>query len=82
MTAMTFHPATTGLVLVDPYNDVLSEGGKVWPEVGEVAESTGTVGHLRELLGAFRTAGLPAARAEAILPASDVVAALTDGATV
>ena len=31
MTALTIDPATTGLVLVDPYNDMLSEGGKVWP---------------------------------------------------
>jgi nicotinamidase-related amidase len=59
MMSMTIDPAATGLVLVDPYNDVLSEGGKVWPRVGEVVESTGTVEHLRELLGAFREAGLP-----------------------
>jgi len=29
----------TALVLVDPYNEVLSEGGKVWPRLKEVAES-------------------------------------------
>ena len=59
MTALTVDPATTGLVLVDPYNDMLSEGGAVWPRVGEVVESTGTVTHLRELLAAFRGTGLP-----------------------
>jgi hypothetical protein len=59
MTPTTIATGTTGLVLVDPYNDVLSEGGKVWPRVSAVVESTGTVTHLRELLGAFREAGLP-----------------------
>jgi nicotinamidase-related amidase len=59
MSETTIDPAVTGLVLVDPYNDVLSEGGKVWPRVHETVEATGTVEHLRELLAAFRTAGLP-----------------------
>jgi nicotinamidase-related amidase len=49
---------STGLLLVDPYNDFLSEGGMVWPQVQEVALATGTVQHLRELLAAVRRAGL------------------------
>ena len=48
----------TGLLLVDPYNDFLSEGGKVWPRVKEVAETVGTMKHLRELLAAVRQAGI------------------------
>jgi nicotinamidase-related amidase len=59
MTSMTSDPAATGLVLVDPYNDVLSEGRKMWPRTRDVVESTGTVEHLRELLTGFRAAGLP-----------------------
>jgi nicotinamidase-related amidase len=58
MTPTTIDAARTGLVLVDPYNDTLSEGGKVWPRVGEVVESTGTVAHPREL-AAFCEASLP-----------------------
>ncbi len=27
---MTYHPGTTALLLVDPYKDFLSEGGKAW----------------------------------------------------
>jgi ureidoacrylate peracid hydrolase len=27
---MTFAPRTTGLLVIDPYNDFISEGGKVW----------------------------------------------------
>jgi hypothetical protein len=28
---MGYDPATTAILLVDPYNDFLSEGGKIWP---------------------------------------------------
>ena len=28
-----------GLVVVDPYNDFISEGGKIWPRIREVAEA-------------------------------------------
>lgn len=55
-TVVEYHSTDTALVLVDPYNDFLSEGGKVWPRVQDVAESAGTVGHLRELLGGVRQA--------------------------
>jgi hypothetical protein len=27
----TYDPARTGLLFVEPYNDFLSEGGKLWP---------------------------------------------------
>jgi hypothetical protein len=32
----THNPTWTGLLFVDPYNDFLSEGGKLWPRVKEV----------------------------------------------
>jgi nicotinamidase-related amidase len=53
-----YERASTGLVLVDPYNDFLSEGGKVWPRVREVAEAVETNRHLRELVQAVRGAGM------------------------
>jgi len=49
----------TALVLVDPYRDFLSEGGRIWPRVREVAERVGLHQHLRDLLTAVRAAGLP-----------------------
>jgi nicotinamidase-related amidase len=55
---MDYTPANTGLVLVDPYNDFLSEGGKVWPRVKEVAEAVGTVENLKRLLAGARAAGI------------------------
>ena len=27
---MTYTPRVTGLLVIDPYNDFISEGGKVW----------------------------------------------------
>jgi len=31
MTTPTYDTKTTAVLLVDPYNDFLSEGGKLWP---------------------------------------------------
>jgi hypothetical protein len=33
-----YDPARTGPLLVDPYNDFLSDGGKLWPRVREIVE--------------------------------------------
>jgi hypothetical protein len=38
----------TGLVLVDPYNDSLSKGRKVWPRVENVAGAVDTNHYLVE----------------------------------
>jgi hypothetical protein len=35
-TKPTFDPARTGLLFVDPYNDFLSEGGKMWPHAASL----------------------------------------------
>jgi nicotinamidase-related amidase len=48
----------TGLLLVDPYNDFLSDGGKLWPDVKAVAESVELLLHLRELVAAARRTGI------------------------
>ena len=47
----------TGLLLVDPYNDLLSDGGKLWPRAKVVAETVNLLAHLRALVGAARRAG-------------------------
>jgi len=49
----------TALLLVDPYNDFLSEGGKFWPLVKEVAGQVGALDNLRALLAAAREQGMP-----------------------
>lgn len=37
----TYPPDHTALLLVDPYNDFLSEGGKLWPLAAAVAMEVG-----------------------------------------
>lgn len=48
----------TGLLLVDPYNDFLSEGGKVFPMIQEIAAEVGLLDNLRETVAAVRNAGI------------------------
>ncbi len=48
----------TGLLLVDPYNDLLSDGGKLWPQARAVAEAVNLLTHLRALVEAARRAGI------------------------
>ena len=48
----------TGLLLVDPYNDFLGDGGKLWPDVKAVAESVELLQHLRALVEAARRTGI------------------------
>ena len=46
----------TGLLLVDPHNDLLSDGGKLWPKVKAAAEAVDLLTHLRALVEAARRA--------------------------
>jgi nicotinamidase-related amidase len=46
-----------GLLLVDPYNDLLSDGGKLWPQAKAVGEAVNLLTHLRALVEAARRAG-------------------------
>jgi nicotinamidase-related amidase len=48
----------TALLLVDPYNDFISEGGKAWPRIRAVAEANGCVPHMLQILNAARAVGL------------------------
>jgi len=49
----------TALLFVDPYNDFLSEGGKLWPALSPVATQVHLLENLRAATRAARTAGLP-----------------------
>ena len=48
----------TALLVVDPYNDFMSEGGKIWPRIKAVAEANNCVAHMLEVLNAARRAKL------------------------
>jgi len=50
----------TGLLLVDPYNDFLSDGGKRWPSVKAVAEQVDLLPHLCAIVQAARHTGVVA----------------------
>ena len=38
-----YSPDETALLIVDPYNDFLSVGGKLWPRAKVVAEGVGLI---------------------------------------
>ena len=40
----------TALLVIDPFNDFLAEGGKVWPFAREVAEAIGLNRNLERVL--------------------------------
>jgi ureidoacrylate peracid hydrolase len=48
----------TALLLIDPYNDFISEGGKIWPRIRAVAEANDCVPHMLQVLHAARKAKL------------------------
>jgi len=48
----------TALLFIDPYNDFLSEGGKLWPMVAGVAQEVGLLENLRRVTTAVREAGI------------------------
>ncbi|MGF6840572.1 nicotinamidase-related amidase [Paraburkholderia youngii] len=58
MTPVAYHTNSTALLFVDPYNDFLSEGGKVWPFVKDVAAQVGLLDNLRAINSAVRRAGI------------------------
>lgn len=58
MECLAYTKNNTGLVLVDPYNEFLSEDGRAWLRVKEVAEAVGLHKHLQQLLAAVRRAGI------------------------
>ncbi len=58
MAGLTVDTATTALLVVDPYNDFISEGGKIWPRIQAVAEANDCVSHMLQILTAARAAGL------------------------
>jgi nicotinamidase-related amidase len=58
MSKVTYEKEITALLLIDPYNDFISEGGKVWPRIKAVAEGNQCVPHMLQVLNAARKAGI------------------------
>jgi nicotinamidase-related amidase len=58
MAQVTYDKETTALLVVDPYNDFISEGGKIWPRIKAVAEANNCVPNMLQVLNAARNAKL------------------------
>ena len=57
-TNLTYDKVITALLVVDPYNDFISEGGKIWDRIKGVAEANNCVPNMLQVLNAAREAGL------------------------
>src|SRR5215813_11292618 len=58
MSTPAFEEEITALLLVDPYNDFISEGGKIWDRIKGVAEANNCVPNMLQVLNAARKAEL------------------------
>ena len=58
MTTPVYDKRITALVVIDPYNDFISEGGKLWSRIRGVAEANDCVPNMLRILNAARDAGL------------------------
>jgi ureidoacrylate peracid hydrolase len=56
MATIAYENHRTALLVVDPYNDFISEGGKIWPRIKAVAEANRCVPHMLQVLNAAREA--------------------------
>jgi ureidoacrylate peracid hydrolase len=58
MSEVRYERDITALLVVDPYNDFISEGGKIWDRIRPVAEANNCVPHMLQILNAARQAKL------------------------
>ncbi len=56
MTTTTYTADQTALLIVDPYNDFMSEGGKYYERTKETADAAGFYANMRKLIPAIRAA--------------------------
>jgi len=58
MAPVTYDKEITALLVIDPYNDFISEGGKIWDRIKGVAEANNCVPNMLQVLHAARGAKL------------------------
>ena len=58
MAKPTYNKPLTALLVIDPYNDFTSEGGKIWDRLRGVAEANQCVPHMMQVLDAARKSGI------------------------
>jgi len=55
---LTYEKEITALLVIDPYNDFISEGGKIWNRIKAVAEANHCVPNMLQVLNAARNGEL------------------------
>ncbi len=55
MTTSTYGREQTALLIVDPYNDFMSEGGKLYAAIKPTADSSGLFDNLRKIIPKIRS---------------------------
>lgn len=53
-----YSPENTALLIVDPFNDFLSEGGKLWSFTKETIKGVNLIENLKKILSTARTSGI------------------------
>src|SRR5580704_8490314 len=54
----TYEPNITAVLCIDFYNDFMSEGGKLFPLIKDIAEEVGAFENFRKIVDAARAAGI------------------------
>lgn len=58
MAALSYQKDLTALVVIDPYNDFISEGGKIWNRIKSVAEGNNCIPNMLQVVSVARNAGV------------------------
>jgi len=58
MAKIVYDKEITALLVIDPYNDFISEGGKIWDRIKGVAEANKCVPNMKQVVDAARKAKL------------------------
>ena len=58
MTVPNYRAQSTAILLVDPYNDFLSKGGKLWERTKDIAEKVNLLDNLRNIIADDRKANV------------------------
>ena len=58
MADLKFDKGITALLIIDPYNDFISQGGKIWDRIKNVAEANNCVPNMSDVMNASRKAGI------------------------
>ena len=76
MATIRYEKQITALVVIDPYNDFISEGGKIWSRLRGVAEANDCVPHMLQILNAALDINIPN-YASAVVTTKDIVGSIS-----